>query len=547
MSIDNRHTTPQAPQPDQQTEDHTIRVDITNAPTTSAKPASVSIDLVLDTTQATQANPNQPTNHVALRPGYSLNEYTLEAVLGAGGFGITYLARDNNLQCQVAIKEYLPNDLAVRAAGQTVLPKTESDTHGYQVGLDRFLAETRVLASFRHPNIVRVTRFFEANSTAYMVMDYEHGKSLPDWRTEHGLIKEDAIKSIFLPLLNGLAIVHQAGVIHRDIKPANIFVRDTDGSLVLLDFGAARETAGSTSRSLTSIITPGYAPFEQYHARGSQGPWTDIYALGGVLYWLVTGKKPLEAPSRIKRDTMTPAVQAGAGRFSHEFLAAIDWALNPDEEIRPRSIAEFQPVLLGETPVPQRVGEANAATPTSVSSAPEPDADVTNRKSGNRMKLAAAGAVVAVFATFAFFAQPKSSLSSAPAPALTSVTSVAAPAATNAAVTPAKPAESGATKSTDIATKKAKEKKTPDKPDAPAGGQVATLLFEIIPNDEYAEISVDDKKIGTAPKLKTFQLSPGKHKIMILGNKAPHTYYFWVDLTANEQKKISATFADPKN
>jgi serine/threonine protein kinase len=341
--------------------------------TISTSSIAASVDFDLDGSR-TVAQPHAPAadesaapapsaNHVALPVGFALQEYTIEAVLGAGGFGITYLARDNNLQCQVAIKEYLPNDLAVRSAGKTVLPRTDSDTHGYRLGLERFLAETRVLAGFRHPNIVRVGRFFEANGTAYMVMDYEQGEPLRDWLFRHTPVDEATLKRMFLPLLDGLEVVHSAGVVHRDIKPANIYVRDGDGSLVLLDFGAARQTTGVASKSLTSIITPGYAPFEQYHTRGAQGPWTDLYALAGVLYWLVTGQKPLEAPSRVKHDTMPTAATAAAGRFSPAFLAAIDWGLTVDEEARPRSVAEFRAALQGESAVPARPVASAAVKP----------------------------------------------------------------------------------------------------------------------------------------------------------------------------------------
>ena len=138
---------------------------------------------------------NLPTaNHIALPVGFALHEYTIEAMLGAGGFGITYRARDNNLHSQVAIKEYLPNHLAVRAAGQTVLPRSDADGPGYQIGRERFLAEARVLAGFRHPNIVRVSRFFEANRTAYVVMDYEEGQPLRDWLPGHAPVAEATLK-----------------------------------------------------------------------------------------------------------------------------------------------------------------------------------------------------------------------------------------------------------------------------------------------------------------------------------------------------------------
>ncbi len=296
----------------------------------------------------------------ALIPGYQLQEYAIKAVLGSGGFGITYLAHDSNLQYQVAIKEYLPSGVATRISGQTVCPITHHEEGEYRQGLARFLGEARVLANFRHHNIVRVTRFFEANNTAYMVMEYEKGESLRQWSKNHTPLEEETLLKMLLPLLDGLETVHQAGVLHRDIKPANIYVRDADGSLVLLDFGAARYASGSTSHSLTSMVTPGYAPFEQYHTRGAQGPWSDIYALGGVLYWMVTGQRPHEAPARIKVDSMPSAESLAGDRYSRRLLRAIDWALKPDENLRPRDIAEFRAALTGDSAQPEENAQSQA-------------------------------------------------------------------------------------------------------------------------------------------------------------------------------------------
>lgn len=309
----------------------------------------------------TLREPLRAGNPTALPAGFVLQEYTIEAVLGAGGFGITYLARDGHLQCQVAIKEYLPGELAARTTENSVIPRNGNDASGYREGLTRFLSETRVLAGFRHPNIVRVNRFFEANNTAYMVMDYEQGQPLRDWVKAHGPASEAQLRQMFAGLLDGLEQVHKAGMVHRDIKPSNIYVRDSDTSLVLLDFGSARPSTQPGSSDITSMVTPGYAPFEQYHARGAQGPWSDLYALGGVLYWLVTGHKPVEAPSRVKEDCLPPASEVAAGRYAESFLHMIDWALAVDERARPQSVAEFRPVFLGEELPPAPVRKAPAS------------------------------------------------------------------------------------------------------------------------------------------------------------------------------------------
>jgi serine/threonine protein kinase len=176
-----------------------------------------------------------------------------------------------------------------------------------------------------------------------MVMEFVEGAPLGEWIKPRRPISEAQAAAIVGPLLDGLEVIHKAGYLHRDVKPGNIYIRE-DGSPVLLDFGSARQRA----TELTAVVSPGYAPFEQYHSQGKQGPWSDIYALAGVLYWMVTGRMPLEAPARVRADEMAAAVQAGdRARFRPEFLAAIDWALAPFEDQRPQSAAEWREALLG--------------------------------------------------------------------------------------------------------------------------------------------------------------------------------------------------------
>src|SRR5258706_4588517 len=286
----------------------------------------------------------------ALPTGYTLKEdYRIEAMLGAGGFGLTYLAHDVNLNTKVAIKEYLPADFAVRSEDQSVQPKTASVQVSFDWGLKRFLEESRTLASFRHPNIVRVMRFFEANRTAYMVMEFIAGKPLNEWVRTCTLLDEAGLTRIVAPLLDGLEGIHQAGYLHRDIKPPNIFMR-AHNSPILIDFDSARMQL-SPDQNLTAIISPGFSPLEQYHVQGKQGAWTDLYSLAGVLYWLATGKKPHEAAARERADSMPPAVTIGRpGCFSEKFLAAIDWALKPCEEDRPQSVAGVHAPLFAGAP-----------------------------------------------------------------------------------------------------------------------------------------------------------------------------------------------------
>src|SRR5574338_114446 len=289
----------------------------------------------------------------ALPAGYGLHWYVLERVLGQGGFGITYLARDTNLDGLVAIKEYLPCEVAQRHAGATVRPRTEALGARYGWGLERFIAEARTLARFDHPNIVRVYSVFEANDTAYMVMRFEEGETLACLLERRGTLPEAELLRILLPILDGLERVHGAGFIHRDIKPQNIHIRQ-DGSPVLLDFGSARQSLESP-RTMTILVAPGYAPLEQYYGgAGVQGPWTDIYGLAATCYRAVTGQAPVDAIVRTKgvlgsvREVLEPASSVAQGRYSAQFLAAIDHGLELGEKDRPQSLAAWRRELVGE-------------------------------------------------------------------------------------------------------------------------------------------------------------------------------------------------------
>ncbi|RRS03136.1 HAMP domain-containing protein [Aquabacterium soli] len=287
---------------------------------------------------------------LALPPGFRLHEYRIDRVLGQGGFGITYLATDVNLNTKVAIKEYLPEDIAFRTSGQTVSAHSSRYRDRYRSGLDSFLVEGRTLATFRHPNIVRVARFFEAHQTAYMVLEYERGSPFKTWWPEHAHIGEKELLTLIQPLLDGLSVVHGMGFLHRDIKPDNIQVRRRDGSLVLLDFGSARQAVSHGTQDDVAV-TPGYAPIEQYED-GDQGAWTDIYAMGATLYWTVTGQKPPDAMDRAMAagrpggtDPWVPATVAAQGRYSESFLKAIDWALALQAAERPQDIAQWRGAL----------------------------------------------------------------------------------------------------------------------------------------------------------------------------------------------------------
>jgi hypothetical protein len=303
-------------------------------------------------------DPREPRPPSALGLGALVgHQFLVGRVLGKpGGFGITYLAFDRQRSQRVALKEYLPRDLAVRAAdGATILPQSQEEGELFRYGLGQFMNEARTLAQLNHPNIVRVREFLEANGTAYLAMDYYRGVSLAEYLATQpdGRIGERTALALMQPVLDGLRAVHAQGFLHRDIKPANIYLAKIERggvSPILLDFGAARTAIGERSRSLSVVVTDGYAPFEQYHRRGRQGPATDIYAAGAVLYRMLTGSTPPPAPERMSQDTLEPAARYGV---SAPVSDAIGHALQVEAYQRPQTVQLFQQALAGAAPPPQ--------------------------------------------------------------------------------------------------------------------------------------------------------------------------------------------------
>ena len=287
----------------------------------------------------------------ALPVGYSLLWYEIRAVLGQGGFGITYLAHDTNLDQAVAIKEYLPQLFAARGDHYSIVPTSPTRAADFSWGLQRFLEEGRLLARFDHPAIVRVYSVFEANSTAYLVMRYEEGESLEALLKRENILAEPALRAILADLMAGLEVVHASGFIHRDVKPSNIYLRQ-DGGAVLLDFGAARQALSAQTQSVTTLVSPGYAPFEQYRSDGlAQGPWTDIYGLGATAYRAITGRAPPPAVDRSHHimdgtgDHQPSLVTSAISSYSFSVLAAIDRALAFRAADRPASVAAWRALL----------------------------------------------------------------------------------------------------------------------------------------------------------------------------------------------------------
>lgn len=287
----------------------------------------------------------------ALDPDTMVQEYRVDRVLGMGSLGIVYAAENTYFNEMVALKEFLPTNLACRK-GTTVAPISSDVQPSYDWALKKFLDEARTLRELCHPqahrNIVRVRQFIEQNDTAYMVMDYEKGRPLSDILEERGTLPEAELDQIIRPLLDGLERIHGASIWHRDIKPSNILIRP-DHSPVLIDFGAARHEVVGRDPSVMSQYTPGYAAIEQFHDAAQQGPWTDIFALGGTLYRAVSGRKPAKAIERfVDNKVYAPATRAARGNYSPTLLAAIDAALALKPEERPQSIADWRRWFDGE-------------------------------------------------------------------------------------------------------------------------------------------------------------------------------------------------------
>ena len=293
--------------------------------------------------------PLMPHAGIALPIGTLLKngEYQVGRILGKpGGFGITYLGWNLQLETKVAIKEYLPLQIAGRGAGTaTVSVHAQDNIESFECGLKSFLDEARTLAQLRHDNIVRVQNFFRENGTAYMVMEFLEGQSLEEYLVKVGRITAPDAVALFLPILDGLAYLHQKNILHRDIKPANIYLTE-EGKAILLDFGAARQAMQERSQSMTSIVTPGFAPWEQYYRKGRQGPWTDVYACAATLYRMVTGQVPQDGAERAIEDDMVQAENLVAGldiSISNAIMAGLAIKI----ENRPQTASEFA-ILLQE-------------------------------------------------------------------------------------------------------------------------------------------------------------------------------------------------------
>jgi serine/threonine protein kinase len=315
---------------------------------------------------ASPPNPRPPSSRPpksspnALPLGTCLDEFELLKLLGVGGFGIVYLAFDHALAREVAVKEYMPAHMAGRGQTLEVLLHSNVDAQTFAMGLRSFLNEARFLARFDHPSLLKVLRFWQANGTAYMAMPVLRGRTLSEERQAMPAAPTEAwLRALLEPVLSALEKLHAEGVYHRDIAPDNIQI-EPGGRPVLLDFGAARRVISDHSQALTAILKPGYSPIEQYAEAGAvkQGPWTDFYALGATLHYLLLGRPPAPATTRTVHNEASALTSQACPQCSAPFLQLVDWMLAPRPHDRPQSVAALRVVLDGRAQVPpQRQGE----------------------------------------------------------------------------------------------------------------------------------------------------------------------------------------------
>ena len=293
-------------------------------------------------------------NNAPLPEGLNVAGYRIVRKIAAGGFSIVYLAQDEDGN-PVAIKEYLPSSLALRKSGELAPLVAPENLPVFRIGLKCFFEEGRALARISHPNVVSVQNFFRAHDTVYMVMAYEHGRSLQDHilrrreRGEKPLVSERFIRKMFSQVMQGLREVHANKLLHLDLKPATIYLR-LDGTPILLDFGAARQTLRADLPKLYPMYTPGFAPPELYNRGGSLGPWSDIYSIGASMFACMVGAPPQPADQRLKNDRMEHHYDQLHGVYTPELIEVIRWCLLTDPLRRPQSVFALQKALRQDLP-----------------------------------------------------------------------------------------------------------------------------------------------------------------------------------------------------
>lgn len=282
----------------------------------------------------------------ALEARTELDCYRVVRLIGSGGFSLIYLARDDETQDEVAIKEYFPKRFGTRDERNQVIVSEEAKLNSFYRGLKLFFLEARTLSRLLHPNIVKVRNCFMANGSAYLVMDYEPGKNLGTYiKKRQGGLSTNFMMTVFPPLLDALDLMHRRQHLHLDIKPGNIHLRP-GGNPILLDFGAVHEFSDANDVLKAQIITPGFSPVEQYYSKGNIGPWSDVYAVGATMRTCLDGNPP---PAATELDAgkagMEPAMQKFSNRYPAWLLQSIDWAMELHAGDRPQSAASLRDAL----------------------------------------------------------------------------------------------------------------------------------------------------------------------------------------------------------
>lgn len=489
------------------------------------------------------------THANCLPVGTRVADFEIIGLIGEGGFGIVYLAKDTSLDRVVALKEFMPAAFAGRIDGIRVAVRAANHKATFDAGLKSFINEAKMLAKFAHPALVEVFRFWEGNGTAYMAMRLYKGETLRQVLakgTED--FTEERIAQVMGPIFDALEMLHREQVFHRDIAPDNIML--ADGRSVLLDFGSARKIIGDATQALTTVLKPGYAPVEQYSDDGTmkQGAWTDVYALGGVLYHLATGKPPLQAVSRMLSDPMQTINQVTGDKFSIGFSQAVSKAMAVHIDNRFQTVTAFREALgwnvglqprVVTLPNPQVWLEPDTAPrtgprpPVPAGSGGEPlvrgerAAAARAGEAPSRTPLIAGAVALALavgggayWLTRKPAPEPVATPAPAPAPA------PAAPTPAPVAAVPTAPAPTVAGAGQDMPTT------------APIG--TGTVKFEIKPR---GRIDVDGFAKGLSPPMTELKLPAGKHTIEIINPTDPSNRVTrTVDVTADTSVTVSHTF-----
>jgi serine/threonine protein kinase len=486
-----------------------------------------------------------------LAVGTRLQEFVIESVIGAGGFGIVYKANDTQLHRTVAIKEYMPSSMAARSEGSTISLRSASHAQDFETGKTGFISEARMLAKFKHEALVEVFRFWEQNGTAYMATPFYEGQTLKQRLREMAVLPDEVtLKQVLLPVLDALEHMHAEQVYHRDISPDNIMVLN-DGKPILLDLGAARRLATENAQALTVLVKPGYAPIEQYAGDSSvqQGPWTDIYGWGASAYYALTGKPPPPSASRIMSDSIVKLAGSNLPGYSNEFLVAIDAALAVRPDDRPQNIASLKAMFESEIPTLKTivVDDVSSVMPEEraidIGMLAVPSTDkVVNESSKKSLPIGLISGgllcVVGLLCAFLWFAKtPSPDTSSKPAsPALVSKVETPKVEAAKAESAPGQVSE----QAPKIEAPKVEIAPVADAPKEVVADKPAQVRLAIKP---WGEVIVNGVSKGVSPPTKSFTLPTGEYSVEIRNGDYP-AHKISIKLSAGEVFKLNHAFVD---